>query len=73
MTHLMRELSMLMCGWVQCTSQYYADFQGRSEKEVKLATQELIKRFSNHQKKSKITAITPAKFLTSLEAEEVLL
>ncbi|MEL4897802.1 hypothetical protein [Crocosphaera sp. Alani8] len=54
-------------------SQYFADFQGRSEKEIKLATKELIKRFSNHQKKSKVFAKKLAEFLTSVEAEEVLL
>jgi hypothetical protein len=59
--------------WVSCTSQYYADFQGRSEKEIKLASQELIKRFSNHPKKSKISAKKLAEFLQSVEAEEVLL
>ncbi|WP_107670688.1 DDE-type integrase/transposase/recombinase [Cyanothece sp. BG0011] len=59
--------------WVKCTSQYFADFQGRSEKEIKLATKELIKRFSNHQKKSKVSAKKLAEFLTSVQAEEVLL
>ncbi|MGK7933189.1 MAG: DDE-type integrase/transposase/recombinase [Microcystaceae cyanobacterium] len=59
--------------WVQCTSQYYPDFQGRSEKEIKLASKELIKRLSNHQKNIKVSAKKLAGFLQSLEAEELLL
>jgi hypothetical protein len=59
--------------WVKCISQYYANFQGRSEKEIKLASKELIKRFSNHTKKSKVSAKILANFLTSVESEEVLL
>jgi putative transposase len=38
-----------------------------------LATKELIKRFSTHQKKSKVSAKKLAEFLTSVQAEEVLL
>ncbi|BAY10853.1 TnsA endonuclease N-terminal domain-containing protein [Calothrix sp. NIES-2098] len=59
--------------WVQCISQYYADFHGRSEKEMKLATIELRKRQQNHTAQLKISAKNLAEFLGSLEAQEVLL
>lgn len=59
--------------WVKCYSEYYKFFKGRSEKEIKLAT-ELIKKktgFSNASRS--ISAIIIAKFLKSAEAEELLL
>jgi hypothetical protein len=59
--------------WVQCISQYYAEFQGRSEKELKLASSELRKRQQNYNKQSKISAKKLAEFLASVEAQEVLL
>lgn len=59
--------------WVHCVSQYYADFQGKSEKELKLATAEIRKRHSNHAKQSIVSAKKLAEFLASLEAQEVLL
>ncbi len=34
--------------WVECLSQYYPDWQGHSEKELKLVTRELQKRHQNH-------------------------
>ena len=58
--------------WVECISQYYAEFQGRSEKELKLATSELRNRYRNN-KQSKISAKKLADFLSSIEAQEVLL
>ncbi|HBQ99296.1 MULTISPECIES: TnsA endonuclease N-terminal domain-containing protein [unclassified Roseofilum] len=58
--------------WVECISQYYAEFQGRSEKELRLATSELRNRHRNN-KKSKISAKKLANFLSSVEAQEVLL
>ena len=59
--------------WVQCISQYYAEFQGRSEKELKLASIELRKRSSNHTQQSKVSAKNLAEFLASIEAQEALL
>jgi hypothetical protein len=59
--------------WVQCISQYYAQFQGRSEKELRLASIELRKRQQNYTKQSKISAKNLAEFLASVEAQEVLL
>jgi hypothetical protein len=59
--------------WVKCLSQYYTDFQGRSEKELKLASSELRKRQQNYTKQSKISAKNLATFLASVEAQEALL
>ncbi|MEH1962066.1 MAG: DDE-type integrase/transposase/recombinase, partial [Nostoc sp.] len=59
--------------WVQCISQYYAEFQGRSEKELKLASAELRKRSSNHARQSRVSAKNLAEFLASVEAQEALL
>ncbi len=59
--------------WVKCISQYYPDFHGRSEKELKLASSELRKRQQNHTKQSKVSAKNLATFLASVEAQEALL
>lgn len=59
--------------WVECISEYYSVFQGRSEKEILLASAELIKRHQNHGKRFKLRAKYLAEFLSSAEAEEVLL
>ena len=59
--------------WVQCLSEHYAIFTGRSEREIQLATAELRKRNQLHGQRLTITARKLADFLTSLEAEELLL
>lgn len=59
--------------WVQCLSEHYAIFAGRSEREIQLATTELQKRNQLHGQQFTITARKLADFLTSLEAEEILL
>lgn len=56
--------------WVECISQYYADFQGHTEKELKLASRELRKRHQNHAKSYKVSAKKLANFLASAEAQE---
>jgi putative transposase len=58
--------------WVRCISEHYAQFQGRSEREIHLASAELRKRRQHHAHQSRLTAGHLARFLTSLEAEEVL-
>jgi hypothetical protein len=58
--------------WVRCISEHYAQFQGRSEREIHLASAELRKRRQRHAHQSRLTAGHLASFLTSLEAEEVL-
>jgi transposase InsO family protein len=59
--------------WVQCHSERYAAFQGRSEREVMLASKELRRRHQRHSGQLKITARKLADLLQSLEADEVLL
>ncbi len=59
--------------WVQCISEYYALYQGRSEKEIQLATAQLNKQKQNHAKKYKIRAKQLGQFLASIESEEALL
>ena len=59
--------------WAECHSEYYAVFQGRSEREVMLASHELRKRRQNHTQRFPVTARRLAEFLESVEAEEKLL
>jgi len=59
--------------WVQCLSERYSTFAGRSEREIQLATAELRKRNQLHGQRFTITARKLADFLASLEAEEILL
>jgi|SRR5579875_1594700 len=60
--------------WVECHSEYYAVFRGRSEKEVMLATKELHRQHQQHSKQRfNLNAKTLAIFLESVEAEEALL
>ena len=59
--------------WVHCLSEHYAIFAGRSEREIQLATAELRKRNQLHGQQFTLTARKLADFLSSLEAEELLL
>jgi putative transposase len=59
--------------WVQCHSEHYATFQGRSEKEVLLASCELNRRRHLYAAGKANTAKKLAAFLQSIESEEILL
>jgi transposase InsO family protein len=59
--------------WVACRSQHFGAFQGRSEKEVMIASREILKRRQEHSRRGGITARRLADFLISIESEEVLL
>ena len=59
--------------WLECISEYYPLFRGRSEKEIRLATAELKKRHQNHHSNYKIRAKQLGNFLAKIEAEEILL
>lgn len=59
--------------WVACRSEHFAAFQGRSQKEVLIASREIQKRRQEHSRHGGITARRLADFLLSVEAEEVLL
>lgn len=56
--------------WQRCTSQYYARLQGRSEKEIAMITQEIIRRRSNHNKKLVINAQKVAAFIAETQDVE---
>lgn len=59
--------------WVECISEHYARFKGRTEREIQLATEELRQRSRRHGQQFVCTAAKLAEFLASVEAEEVLL
>lgn len=59
--------------WVRCHSEYFNSFQGRSQRELMIATAELRRRQSLHSKGFTLSAKKLADFLKSVEAEEVLL
>jgi len=60
--------------WVECKSGYYATFEGRSEREIDLATKELRRKDQLHSsKRFDINASRLAKFLTSTDVSEALL
>ncbi|MEH7387591.1 DDE-type integrase/transposase/recombinase, partial [Bacillus sp. JJ1521] len=60
--------------WATLYSQYELEFEGRSEKEIKLATAEIKKRKkeTNKEKYNGVSASELAKFLASAEAHELL-
>jgi transposase InsO family protein len=59
--------------WLQCHSDCYGTFKGRSQREIMLATAELRRRYQNHSAGFHITARRLAEFLQSVESEEALL
>ncbi len=59
--------------WVECHSEYYHAFQGRSYKELKLAAQELRKRWQNHSSHFPVTARKLAELLAAAETQEEVL
>lgn len=59
--------------WVKCHSEYYSVFKNRSEREMRVATEELRRRRKLHAQQFNATAKKLAEFLESVEAEEMLL
>ncbi|MDJ0595053.1 MAG: Mu transposase C-terminal domain-containing protein [Pleurocapsa sp. MO_226.B13] len=59
--------------WVRCISQYYSIFQGRSEREIQLATQELRQQYKKHGQRFTITAKALAHFLEETQTTESIL
>lgn len=59
--------------WHECYSEHYKTFRNRSEREVMIATAELRRQQRLHSREFNITALKLARFLESVEAEEVLL
>ena len=58
---------------VECLSEHYSQFKGRSERELQIATEELRKRYRQHSQQFSVTAAKLARFITSVEAREALL
>lgn len=59
--------------WTKCLSEHWVTFRGRSEREIMIATAELRRRHLLHSRQFNFTATKLARFLESIEAEEVLL
>ncbi len=59
--------------WTLCHSEHYHAFQGRTERELMLASSELRKRQSRGASAFQASARRLASFLTSVEAQETLL
>lgn len=59
--------------WIKCHSEYYSTLRNRSEREIKIATEELRGRRKLHSRRFNVTAKKLAEFLESVEAEEQLL
>jgi putative transposase len=58
---------------VECISEHYAAFKGRSEHELQIASEELRRRNYRHSRQFTLTAAKLAEFIASVEAQEVLL
>jgi putative transposase len=60
--------------WIRCHSEFYVALQGRSEREVSLATRELRRRRQQHPgQRMSLNAKALARFLESVECQETLL
>jgi putative transposase len=56
--------------WVECHSEYFVIFQGHSEREMRMASEELRRRNQQHSRARDITAKTLGEFLQSVETDE---
>ncbi len=56
--------------WLECQSEMYPVFHGRSEWEIRIASTELRKRLSVQNRKARISAVALAKFLTAADQTE---
>ncbi|OKH49988.1 hypothetical protein NIES30_04570 [Phormidium tenue NIES-30] len=59
--------------WVECRSELYSIFKGRSEKEIQMVSAECQKRNERSNKKLKLNASAIGNFLKKIEAEEAFL
>jgi transposase InsO family protein len=59
--------------WQMCHSEHYMTLRGHSERELGLATEELRRIHRDHSREYAISGRRLADFLTSVEAEEVLM
>ncbi|CUB35086.1 MULTISPECIES: TnsA endonuclease N-terminal domain-containing protein [Bacillus] len=59
--------------WIKCTSEYYHELKGKTERELKLAMEEIKKRKQNHVKGYSVTAKKIAEFINNVEEKEKLM
>jgi len=59
--------------WHQCYGEHYLKFERRTERELMIAAAELRRRHQQHGKRLVVTAHRLASFLSSVEAEELIL
>jgi len=59
--------------WEQCHSEYFSVFQGRSEQEVRLATEELLAMRCQHARDRAVTSKRLTELLQSVEVQDKLL
>ncbi|PFY42964.1 transposase [Bacillus toyonensis] len=59
--------------WITCTSEYYHVLKGKTERELKLAMEEIKKRKQNHAKGYTVTAKKIAEFINGIEEKEKLM
>ncbi len=57
--------------WLECQSEYYPIFQGRSESEIRIASAEIRKRLSAQNRKSRLSIPALAEFLKSTDLAEL--
>lgn len=56
--------------WLECQSEYYPIFHGRSESEIRIASAEIRKRLSVQNRKSRLSVPALAEFLKSADQAE---
>ncbi len=59
--------------WAPCRSEHAAEFQGRSEKEIRMATQELRARIKRNGERRAVNATLTASYLRSTDVTEKIL
>jgi putative transposase len=56
--------------WIECHSEYYTTFMGRTESEISAASTEIRRRLARHEGTAKLTAYRLAEFLKEADREE---
>jgi putative transposase len=59
--------------WVQCMSDYHAIFNGKTEKQIQIATKELKIKYQNHSKEFRVNIKILAEFLRDCDSDELFL
>lgn len=59
--------------WVKCMSDYFAVFNGKTEKQINIASNEIKKQYQQHGKQFRMDIKILANFLRNCESDELLL